>query len=462
MNDLTDSDPDQNQPLLPKGICPLPWLHFSVNTDTSIRVCCNTDHGGHIRDENNNPIYLSNLASVDQAFNSPFMKRFRLSMANGERPTFCNNCYRIEDNGGVSLRNIYLKQYEESFHHLLEATGEDGTATNEISFLDLSLSNHCNLKCRMCGPTSSYALHDDFESLKIHFSREHTQRAHLDWQDDSHLTMIFSKILPGLKEVLTTGGEPFLSRLHLKLLELAVQNGSSRNIVLRYHSNISVLPPRLLELWSEFKAIEIHVSVEGYGDINDYIRFPLKWSVFRKNFESLIELKKRLPLWLEIHTCFQAYNILRIPELLDFLINYRESLPAMPYFISLGNPSYLSASVLPSALKELAMEKIYRHLDRNISHYDEHFGQFNREKIEILLSHFNSLNQSIETEIQRHISWTKFVDYTSSFDRLRNQSILELLPEMKPFWISENEENDHGVAMSYDSKIPFCKPQSGK
>lgn len=462
MNDLTDSDPDQNQLLLPKGICPLPWLHFSVNTDTSIRVCCNTDHGGHIRDENNNPIYLSNLASVDQAFNSPFMKRFRLSMANGERPTFCNNCYRIEDNGGVSLRNIYLKQYEESFHHLLEATGEDGTATNEISFLDLSLSNHCNLKCRMCGPTSSYALHDDFESLKIHFSTEHTQRAHLDWQDDRHLTMIFSKILPGLKEVLTTGGEPFLSRLHLKLLELAVQSGSSRNIVLRYHSNISILPPRLLELWSDFKAIEIHVSVEGYGDINDYIRFPLKWSVFRKNFECLIELKKRLPLWLEIHTCFQAYNILRLPEFLDFLINYRASLPAMPYFISLGNPSYLSASVLPSALKELAMEKIYSYLDRNISHYDEHFGQFNREKIEILLSHFNSLNHSIETEIQRHISWTKFMDYTSSFDRLRNQSILELLPEMKPFWNSENEKNDHNAAMSYDSKIPFCNPQSGK
>ena len=447
MNDLTDSDPDQNQPLLPKGICPLPWLHFSVNTDTSIRVCCNTDHGGHIRDENNNPIYLSNLESVDQAFNSPFMKRFRLAMANGEKPTFCNNCYRVEDNGGVSLRNIYLKQYEESFHHLLEATGEDGTATNEISFLDLSLSNHCNLKCRMCGPTSSYALHDDFESLKIHFSREHTQRAHLDWQDDSHLTMIFSKILPGLKEVLTTGGEPFLSRLHLKLLELAVQNGSSRNIVLRYHSNISVLPPRLLELWSEFKAIEIHISVEGYGDINDYIRFPLKWSVFRKNFESLIELKKRLPLWLEIHTCFQAYNILRLPEFLDFLINYRDSLPAMPYFISLGNPSYLSASVLPSVLKELAMEKIYRHLDRNISHYDEHFGQFNREKIEILLSHFKSLNHSIETEIQRHISWKKFMDYTSSFDRLRNQSILELLPEMKPFWKPGNAESDFNATV---------------
>ncbi|MBK9040301.1 MAG: twitch domain-containing radical SAM protein [Bdellovibrionales bacterium] len=447
MNDLTDSDPDQNQPLLPKGICPLPWLHFSVNTDTSIRVCCNTDHGGHIRDENNNPIYLSNLASVDQAFNGPFMKRFRLAMANGEKPTFCNNCYRVEDNGGVSLRNIYLKQYEESFHHLLEATGEDGTATNEISFLDLSLSNHCNLKCRMCGPTSSYALHDDFESLKIHFSKEHTQRAHLDWQDDSHLTMIFSKILPGLKEVLTTGGEPFLSRLHLKLLELAVQNGSSRNIVLRYHSNISVLPPRLLELWSEFKAIEIHISVEGYGDINDYIRFPLKWSVFRKNFESLIELKKRLPLWLEIHTCFQAYNILRLPEFLDFLINYRDSLPAMPYFISLGNPSYLSASVLPSALKELAMEKIYRHLDRNISHYDEHFGQFNREKIEILLSHFKSLNHSIETEIQRHISWKKFMDYTSSFDRLRNQSILELLPEMKSFWKPGNAESDFNATV---------------
>lgn len=449
-----NSEPEKTS--APQGICPLPWLHFSVNADTSLRVCCNTDHGGHIRDESGQPFLLSQLQSVDEAFNSPFMKQFRLAMMRGEKPRFCDNCYRIEHHGGTSLRQIYLKQFDQKLRQGILSTSPDGHAPGNISFLDLSLGNGCNLKCRMCGPNSSYPLKEEFDQLGFSYSSELVNRAHHGWEDETHLLSLFEKILPHLTEMLTTGGEPFLSRLHVKILELAIEQKVSQNIILRYHSNLTIIPPRLIELWKSFKAIELHVSLEAYGPLNDYIRYPSQWTVFDKNFAQMRALKKSLPLWIEVHTCFQAYNLLRLPQLLKYLSLHRKEIPAMPYFISLQNPSHLAAQILPAPLLTMAIEELNQFLELNQNLYLDHFEEFNQDKMGILRSHLNSLMSSTLTSQDSQMDqtsltssppstsfhhsqnphWLTFIKYTNLLDRHRHQSLLEHIPELKPFWRS--------------------------
>lgn len=410
------------------GICPLPWMHFSVNTDTSLRVCCNTDHGGHIRDENGSPLHLSDIRSIADATNQPAMKRLRQQMLKGERPQFCKNCYRVEDSGGTSVRQIYLRALGDKLTAQLRETLDDGTAPGRISYIDMSLSNNCNLKCRMCNPDASFALKADFDACNFAYYREGSERANSGWKDEERLLNIFSAGLAEATEILTTGGEPFLSKLHLKILEAAVDSGASQRIVLRYHTNLTLIPPRLVELWAHFKNVEVHTSIEAYGKLNEYIRYPSSWETTTKNLEALIKLKSRLPLWLEVHTCFQAYGLLHIPELLSFLNQYREQIPAVPYFIGLTNPAHLAADVLPLELQALARTKVQLYLDRN---YDSlchgSFGDFNKEKIEILRGHFLALNG-------QSTHWPEFVTYTRALDRLRQQSITALIEPLLPHW----------------------------
>lgn len=424
---MSTSKPDQSQ-ALPPGICPLPWLHFSVNTDTSLRVCCNTDHGGHIRDESGKPLYLSDIDSLADAINRQSIKQLRQQMMRGERPDFCKSCYRIEDAGGTSVRQFYLRIFGNELRAQVRETIEDGTAPGRVSYIDMSLSNNCNLKCRMCNPYASYALRSDFDACNLPYFQGGAERANTGWRDEERLLKIFTSNLSTTNEILTTGGEPFLSKLHIKILESAVQSGTSHHIVLRYHTNLTLVPPRLVALWAHFKAVEIHASIEAFGELNEYIRYPSSWSATTQNLETLIDLKSRLPLWLEVHTCFQAYGLLNITELLIFLKNYQSSIPAMPYFISLSNPAHLAADVLPVELQKLARHRAWNYID---THYHSlcsgPFGEFNREKIDILMGHFSALNGQSP-------HWKEFVSYTNAIDRLRGQSITHLVSPIQPFW----------------------------
>lgn len=420
--------PQDESGRLPAGICPLPWMHFSVNTDTSLRVCCNTDHGGHIRDESGEPLHLSDIASLSDAINRPSIKQLRQQMMKGERPDFCKSCYRIEDAGGTSVRQFYLRSFGNELKAQLRETLDDGTAAGRISYIDMSLSNNCNLKCRMCNPYASYALKNDFDACNLPYFQGGAERANAGWKDEERLLRIFTESLETTNEILTTGGEPFLSKLHIKILESAVQSGASQHIVLRYHTNLTLVPPRLVELWASFKAIEVHASIEAFGELNEYIRYPSSWETTRRNFEKLIELKGRLPLWIEVHTCFQAYGLLNIPELLAFLRNYQAVVPAMPYFIGLSNPAHLAAEVLPLELQNLARHQTWNYID---THYRSlcsgPFGEFNREKIDILLGHFSALKEQSP-------HWDEFIRYTNAIDRLRGQSIERLISQIQPFW----------------------------
>lgn len=403
-------------------------MHFSVNTDTSLRVCCNTDHGGHIRDDAGEPLHLSDIQSLADAINRPSIKRLRQQMMNSERPEFCKSCYRIEEAGGTSVRQFYLRSFGNELSAQLRETLPDGTAPGRISYIDMSLSNNCNLKCRMCNPYASYALKSDFDACNLPYFQGGAERANDGWRDEDRLLNIFTAGLETATEILTTGGEPFLSRLHVKILEAAVQSGASRRITLRYHTNLTLVPPKLVELWAHFRAIEVHTSIEAFGELNEYVRYPSSWETTRRNFEKLIELKSRLPLWIEVHTCFQAYGILNIPELLAFLKGYQSVVPAMPYFIGLSNPPHLAADVLPVELQKLALHRAWTYIDANYrSLCSGPFGEFNREKIDILLGHFSALRGQSS-------HWNEFVTYTNALDRLRGQSIERLISPLQPFW----------------------------
>ena len=37
------------------------------------------------------------------------------------------------------------------------------------------------------------------------------------------------------------------------------------------------------EDWKKFKKVILVASIDGYKDINEYIRFPSKWSAIEKN-----------------------------------------------------------------------------------------------------------------------------------------------------------------------------------
>ena len=414
------------------SLCPLPWMHLSFNTDSSVRACCNTDHGGFIKKDDGSLIFKDEILSVDQIANSNFMKKLRKDMINDAKPDFCRTCHRVESNGAPSIRKIYVEQYAKELQQGLESTRSDGSYDMKVKYLDFALGNDCNIKCRMCNPAASYNLRKEFEDLSKSFEARYAERGQNLWEMTDKFEAFLLELFDTTELILTTGGEPFISKKHIAILNLAVSSGKSKNIKLMYHSNLTLVPDALIELWKHFKQIDIHGSIEARGDLNEYIRWPSKWDKIQGNIEKILALQKTMPIWLEIHTVFQVLSILRLSELYEYLMSLEDRVPPLSYLIWLDQPSYLAPTILPPQLRELAYQRTIDFFDKNKSRLLKgKFAEFNEQKIEIAHSHFHRLLSAPYEKAQ----FKNFLKLTLDQDKYRKQDVFQQLPELKPFFI---------------------------
>ena len=430
----TEAEKELAKKVASRGFCPLPWMHLSANTDTSMRVCCNTDHGGHVKNERGEIVYLSDLKSAREAMNQATHKNLRLSMLKGERPDFCRRCYVEEDHGAVSIRQIYLRHFstvlDSAVSEAMSSKG-DGEIDPRITYVDFSLSNNCNLKCRMCSPHSSYPLLGEFKQLGLHYSPDQAEKANRGWNFDENLGRIAAEVVPYLTEMLTTGGEPFLSQQHYKILEMCVASGRSQEIVLRYHSNLTILPERLLKIWRFFRKVEIHVSLEGVDEVNEYVRYPAKWSQIQANLRVLHSLRKEITMHIEIHTCLQAISWLRLGELLHWVAKTSIELdglfPRIPYPIWIDQPHEMTLLALPPSFRELGAKRILKELDWIEPMFED------RRSPDFEFGSARSFRAAISRLLAapfEEADFRLFLERTHAVDGFRGQNLAKVMPEL--------------------------------
>ena len=90
-----------------------------------------------------------------------------------------------------------------------------------------------------------------------------------------------------IQELYFAGGEPLLIPEHYAILEFMVAEGYAKDCNLRYNSNGLELPDKLFQLWDHFKEIRFNFSIDAYGQRNEYIRYPSKWSDVETNLKRL-------------------------------------------------------------------------------------------------------------------------------------------------------------------------------
>ena len=425
-----------------KTICPLPWLHIGANTAGAGYICCLAEEKNYLKDNKKNPVLWKNFNNIHEYYNIKTYKKIRLQMLNNQRPLQCSYCFDQEDHGIKSIRRQYIDKYRNEMHKLIGMTNKDGTLNNpKIYFLDMEIGNKCNLKCRMCSPTHSYSLGKDWELMDKSFKNDRFERIYKDkWFASPKFFHLLKEVLPSLRVFRMTGGEPMIIKEHEKILEMIIKEGHSNHIWLKYNSNQTVIPKRITELWKYFQKVDVNCSIEGYGELNEYIRYPSKWKNQEKNLYFLDKFSyenKNISIF--IHSTIQAYNITRIPELLNYLCKANfKSIFRFPYFIWNITPEWLSPCIYPKSFRIKIANSILRKIDEHevfFSNYnkEEHKGQFHREWTNKRIKHLRAFCEMIKNKSGQEIFFKEFVKQTKLYDKLRNQSIIKVLPELKHF-----------------------------
>lgn len=360
--------------LLSKTFCPLPWIHIATRPNGDVRLCCtaNASGAGHtdFKDagliQNNGVIMNLRDQTLEEVWNSTFMKQTRIDLLNETIPASCKKCFEEESKGIISKRQWETVVWKDriNLEEVVNQMDQEGNMPLKIPYFDLRLGNICQLKCVMCSPHDSSSWIKDW---KLQYSKYKTIELKQDqvwdqsydyiWYQKSNFLDTMKDQADQIKELYFAGGEPLLIPEHYKILEFMVETGNAKNCVLRYNSNGLELPERLFDLWDHFKEVKFNFSIDAVAERNEYIRYPSKWDTVVSNLERLDDTPSNIIV--NIACAVQLLNVLTVPELVAWKQSKNFKKVNMPPYGAglIGThlvylPSYLNVRVLPKNLKE--------------------------------------------------------------------------------------------------------------
>lgn len=432
-----------------KTFCPIPWIHQATRNNGDIRLCCQaniTGKQGMVRKEDGTP-YNAGRDDVAVAFNADLLKEVRKDMLSGRWNPECARC-KIEEESGLPTRRLNeLDQWSDrfTFEDAVAATAEDGTVSLKPRYYDLRFGNFCNLKCRMCGPTDShswYEEHTEFHKEEGFFDTQGFVKLvrndkgrwtsnDYNWHETEHFWEQLEANIENVEHVYMVGGEPLLIERHEIFLQKCIDLGCAKNILLEYNTNLTVLPERILNLWSHFKKVRVGASIDGYGAVQEYQRFPIKWSTTIKNLELLDKYAAAhdnvMP---SIALTVTAYNAFHIPEFMWWKLfesgltetNGVERRPIVSHHMAHG-PLRVNVQMFPAHIK-----------DKLKQHYGEWIEKF---KASDLPDYVKQAADDILTSIvnfmymeDHSVELAEFIRFTKFLDQKRGQDIRTVVPQL--------------------------------
>ena len=283
-----------------KTFCMAPWTHTYLSPQSERRLCCASREKAswtnqYIDSEKADKNSQYTPVSLEEHWNSPYMMDIRKSLLAGEEIPQCQVCnhkllniYTYRD---YFTKNLFVNKIDEVF----EKTNDDGyTEMKPISF-DYRISNLCNFKCRMCG-----------DQLSSSWEAENRMLGYYDNGAEAWATKEFKPIIEKfqkevaekelwdavkngtIEEIYWVGGEPLMFEIHWDIMKYLVQSGHSKNVTVRYNTNLSRTSFKginLYDLLPHFKNVNISASIDGTDKIVEYVRHGIKWEKWLDNFK---------------------------------------------------------------------------------------------------------------------------------------------------------------------------------
>ena len=340
-------------------------------------------------------------------------RKIRKSLNNGERHNACRLCWEEEDAGRESKR---LRDNQRYFH---EIKWDGRQPYQGLAKVELNLGNTCNISCRTCNAcVSSGWMKEEFEVYERgNFDTykdfaSSMKKYHMSYDDDSPFWQDIESHLPTIKQFDFYGGEPFMIKKQWKLIQKAVELGYSKEIEIHYNTN-GTHWPKEVELWKDFKKINLSFSIDGIDDQFEYMRFPAKWDLVKQNIENArnlaIEYGNISVSWCVTISSINVYNI---PETIDYWRNNYSKDIGLYLNLVHGPPEY-NIKNIPQSIKKDIVEKL-----NTVPKSDEKSWGY----LDAIINFMNS-----ETYDKEY--WDKFKYRTELHDNYRKQNFDTTFPD---------------------------------
>jgi sulfatase maturation enzyme AslB (radical SAM superfamily) len=216
-----------------------------------------------------------------------------------------------------------------------------------------------------------------------------------------------------VEKVIVAGGEPTIMPEFQTFLAQALEHGR-QDIELMVITNATNVNPRVFELLSKFTNVQFTVSIDGYDQVNRYIRWPSDWATLTKNIHRLRTITDQVC----FSVCASIWNIANLSQLIKFL-DTEYNVPVI--LINEAMNPRLDAEVSPFLFpnKELALADLEQCKQSRNYEIDD----FYRNRIDYFIN-------GIKTAVVDTTKLNKFFAYNNQLDASRGIQLKDYIPEL--------------------------------
>jgi MoaA/NifB/PqqE/SkfB family radical SAM enzyme len=388
-----------------KTFCIYPWIHLHAYPTGEAYPCCHA--------EMVYPVGNTRFKTLEEIYRDAPMRELRKDMLN-ERPNpACGRCYEQEEAGFFSGRKSANKHHG---HHIKRIDDDKF----QMSYWDIRFSNLCNLSCRSCGHIFSSSWYQDQAKL-----------AGGDWKDRNRVlnyagrteTDMWEQLVPHLdyvEQIYFAGGEPLMMDEHYNILD-ELERRERFDVRLIYNTNFTHVKLKnrtVFDYWKKFKSVAVGASLDAMGPRAEYIRKGTDWANVERNRAQMLETCPNVDFYIS-----PTLSIMNAMHLTDFHYDWVQKGFIRPQDLNINilqDPGYYRIDIAPMHYKQLIQDK-----------FEDHLAWLRPEDTlqRATVGFESAINFMMSTD-NTHLL-PKFWSKTHELDAIRNEHILDVIPELK-------------------------------
>ena len=381
--------------------------------------------------------------------NTDQKKQDRRQMIQGERPSGCEYCWKIEDMGRDAVSDRVYKSKIYPIEALNEAFVTAPDADINLRTLEIAFDRTCQFACSYCNPAFSTTWVNDirrngpYHSLvsdgRNHFTHTHDSaqlfkvtesNPYIDaffawWETDLHHT---------LQELRITGGEPLMSQHTWRLVDWFRDNRGRSSTRLAINSNLGtdVDIDRLLASTQDM-SIDLYTSNEATSTQAEYIRDGLVWDDWANNVERLLDSGQFRGI--HVMATINALCLSTLDQLLECIMNWKLEYgkDAVSFTLNiLRFPSFQSPLVLSDAQRTVYRQRLETWLEHWVDSEFIHEHEVNHTQR--LIDYLDVVKTPHSEAFDRPKLLNDFRQFYTQYDQRRGKDFGVAFPELKEWY----------------------------
>jgi len=404
------------------SFCLVPWIHSHISPQGVRQLCCIAENSFGVNKK------------LDEFWNEEDMKDIRRRMLAGEILPECNRCGDGTINPNT-YRNYFQEKYGDLTDDVLSKTDSDGTYHGKPVTFDYR-TNTCNFKCKICNEEFSSQIHAEKvktgKELKFKVLNPSEREESLKIMNDE---LGDEDLLKDTLEFYWAGGEPMYWKTHWETLKKLVDLGYSKNVTLRYSTNLSIVDYKdesLFGYFDHFKKVELYCSLDGTGNIGEWIRSNLDYTKWRENFKRVVNYKEaNKHVEVQLAVAVTTLSILDIENLYELAREFNVQVNFQTCYSNEAT-NLLSPKSFPKSMIKSIMDRfLERHAKDSNYIMDSFRAYFNF----LLGQNFFEVQEAYDDDFRKGIEEMIYLDTHRAHSELTFEKILELDHSLLDFYM---------------------------